>query len=89
MHPRQRRWKRAYTWKVGPRQGLLLLEKMQPFLIIKRKQASVAIEYMSTLRSARRGDLSGYSRRPLSSDERIRRDQFALRIHRLNKKGTK
>ena len=39
------KWKTGYAWKLSSNEAIALLEKIIPFLVIKREQAEVAIEF--------------------------------------------
>lgn len=42
--------KPSYRWRICSRQGLAFLEVVLPFLVVKKKEAEVAIEFQSSMR---------------------------------------
>ncbi len=49
-------WRRAYQWVLGSRETYRLLKEMKEYLVIKREQAEIGMEfYRDTLKRATKG----------------------------------
>ena len=67
-------------WKITRRADIVyILKKIQPFLIVKRKQAELLISFFQ--------DKIGTNKTWLGEEERLRRRNIYDRVRELNKKG--
>jgi hypothetical protein len=71
-------WKQAYTWRLSHTSAGLFLEEILPYLIVKKKQSELAIEFINIR--------PGKGKR--WSDESLKEAVILLdRIRQANKKG--
>ena len=74
---------RKETWNISfsPRQLKILLEAIYPYLITKKQQAKIMLEYFSTLKWGRGAN------NPLSKKEISYREELFVVFRRLNRRG--
>lgn len=75
--------KNAYYWGLRVEEIKLLLPLLKEFLIIKRQQAELMLEYLATYSNIRSN-----SHRPLTLDQKIDRELIYEELKELNKRGT-
>jgi len=75
-------WRQVYRIQFYGELSSRVVQMIEPFLILKREQAHVFIEFRGRIRQPRQG-------RPkvLTADERIIRSELAERCQRLNLRG--
>jgi len=81
------RWKRTYQWKLTANQAKEFLEKIVPYLKIKKEQAILAIEFQKsksiyTKQHLKQSNYNGGNVIPIT--EINRRNDIALRMRKLN-----
>jgi len=74
------RWKPSFEWKCADKAVAEFLPLVLPYLVIKREQATLVIEYRKTV--LRKG-----GEKPLPAGIVQHRDQLKSRLSLLNKKG--
>jgi len=74
----------SFIWTVRTRQAAVVLEKLLPYLRVKKLQALIVLELQKHIYQNR----PGY-RRPLSSEELAYRHSLYLKIRSLHTKGVK
>jgi len=75
-------------WQLNERLALTVLTRCLPFMIMKREQAQIGVEFMSLKRDRKirsRNSLSQVLHDPLSTEEISQRHAMKLEIERLNK----
>lgn len=83
--PKERNWKARYNWIVADKASVVyILKKIQPYLICKREQAQVAIDFIQNKVVLPFGERNHV--RP-SELELTRREELYNRMRQLNKKG--
>jgi len=73
-------WKDSWQWHIEGFKALELLCLVEPYLIIKKAQANIGIEFQTK-------KTPGMGRRGISQKEVLFRDSFRNRLTILNKKG--
>lgn len=81
--PKNIRHKPGYTWVVTSAKAEFVIRNCFPYLILKQKQAEVAIEFCNTVTG------SICSNKILVVERRVRRAELKNRMHELNRKGAK
>jgi len=74
--------KASYNWRMNPVDGANILQQILPYLILKRLQALVFIEYAKTV--SLRGS---YGKKGLPKEINDERERLYKIMHRLNLKG--
>jgi len=76
------KWRDTFEWEITRWKGCLnLLEKIYPYLIIKKKQAAIII------RLAKKVQMKPYHSFPLAKNEQQEREEAYKEIRILNKRG--
>lgn len=73
------RHKQAYYWTARSKTALMFLEKIKPYLFIKKRQAILGIEFSKQLRPH-----GGNRKKPLTKDENSFRIKSANTMKELN-----
>lgn len=71
--------KKCYRWRIEGLKCVPIIEMVYPYLIIKKSQATIALEFSKTLRS-----IFGDTRTSIASDVFWTRDRLHLQIKSLN-----
>lgn len=74
--------KAAYNWTMNPIDGAKVLEQILPYLVLKKRQALVFIEYAKTV--SLRGS---YGKKGLPTEINEERERLYQIMHKLNLKG--
>jgi hypothetical protein len=77
----KRKWKQCYVLRLCSWDAFTFLQRIAPFVIVKRRQAEVGIEFQQTMRHV--GNRWG----PTSQQEWDRREALYRKIRRLNARG--
>jgi len=75
-------WKTAYRWRIKEGQHSTLLKSILPYLIIKKKQAELIIEFQETKK------LQSLFGRELSDEQKDTREFYYQSLKKLNAKGS-
>ena len=79
------RWKVAYRWRIKESEHPDFLKAILPYLVIKRKQAELIIEYCETkIRQYRKGE-----KWDMKDEELAKRESYYQQMKLLNAKGNK
>ena len=80
--PEGKNWKQCYYWKSEQKEAVLLLKLILKYLLLKKKQAELGIEFYETC-------FNGYEciGKKLSPAILNRRESYYIRLKRLNKRG--
>jgi hypothetical protein len=81
-------WKSTYEWKIGAKQALVFLKEIEPYLIVKREQAKLGIQFQEMLSKAK----SLYQhkeglRKPFPKEYWDWKEYCYLKMKELNKRG--
>jgi len=71
-----------YDWSIGSEDAQVLLLQLYPYLIIKKKQAKLAVKFQTILSAARRAGIGD------SQEEYNKKVQMVKEMHKLNAKGS-
>lgn len=71
-------WRQVYSWQIYPKNIRVLLPQILPYLIIKRKQAELTIEFLN---------LTKFPSSRISKEAQIRRKEICIEMMKLNKRG--
>lgn len=74
-------WKQGYRWRVSSWGAVAFLKEVMPFLIVKRRQAEIALEFQQNMRH------SGNRWSVLSDRECEYREKLYWEIRKLNERG--
>ena len=77
-HPK---WKSVWLWGENSSQAVDVLKQLLPYLILKKPQALLAIEFMENYHPQKGGG------KPLPPEEFATRLKFSKEMSRLNRKG--
>lgn len=77
---KETRYKTAYNWYMDPKEILSLLPKVIPFLVVKKSQAELMLEFRNLIQE---------HNLQLSKKVVDKRRRIANRFRKLNKKGKK
>ncbi len=75
------RAKTLYVWRLLCQEACNFLKDIEPYLIIKKPQATIAIKYGESLR------VGGYKGHPKTEGERAVDEAYKIMISNLNKRG--
>ena len=82
-----KKWAKTWVWEVAAKQAQPFLEGVTPYLVLKAKQAYVALEAIST-RYAPKNLATEFGKPSFVSDETIEiRRRCVAELHILNKRG--
>jgi hypothetical protein len=81
VYKRQRKmnWKPSLDWEISCVKAYLILKKVYPFLLLKKKQAANCILLQESIKRRKKGKLS--------SKELFKREKLISEIRTLNMKG--
>jgi len=82
--PKEKNWKQAYLWKNEQREAVMLLKLVSEYLLLKKKQAELGIEFYEIC-FGEYEHMGGL----LSSAILNRRESYYNRLKELNKRGRK
>jgi hypothetical protein len=81
-------WKVQYVWHCSQSEIEFILKKTMPYLIVKKGQAKLLLEFIKYKKSFKRKSLGqGLGSSPLSLEEINFRENIWLKVKSLNKKG--
>jgi hypothetical protein len=78
---RKENHKRAYRWKLYTKEVRQLLEAIQPFLVIKKRQAEIILEFLPTMR------YNANQFHPYTEQELEKKLELYYEIANLNQRG--
>lgn len=76
-HKSDLRWKRAWTWKLYGEANTAFLERIQPFLIVKRERVELALEFQRRLQD------------PAQKRDPSWQKEYRVQMKELNRRGAK
>lgn len=79
FHSKNPRHNDRYCWRLSQGKAGIIIKKVLPYLLIKKEQAVLALEYRKTFL---KGNTAG-----LPSKIVLQRDKMIEKMHKLNKRG--
>lgn len=83
---KKKNWKDVYKWFLPAKERKNFIENIVQFLIIKKKQAHLLLEFLSLI-EAQNGKIRGI--KGLTNAERLQRENILTQIRTLNRRGVK
>jgi len=78
------KWSDYYAWQLWTKQAVDFLTKIEPYLILKKENARIAIQFQKRVNGYKH---TGFGRRSLSKEELALREELYQQMKALNHRG--